>query len=173
MQINVLKELKQPVGSVNEFVLKEDSMIAGDLALSSVTAALTLLRTDRGLLASVRATAQMSDSCARCLKPVLCAIDVVYEEEYIPRYNPVTGARLRAAADAFRIGNDFVLDLRESFRQYALMSAPAKPLCSPLCAGLCPGCGADLNEGSCTCEPEPDPRLSALAGLRIKFPEGS
>lgn len=173
MQISVLKELKQPVGSVNEFVLKQDSMIAGNLELSSVSAALTLLRTDRGLLASVRATARMSDFCARCLKPVLCAVNVTYEEEYVPRLNPVTGARVRAAADAFRIGDDFVLDLRESFRQYALMSAPAKPLCSPSCAGLCPGCGADLNEGSCACEPEPDARLSALAALRKQFPEGS
>lgn len=173
MQISVLKELKQPVGSVNEFALREDSMIAGDLELSSVDAALTLLRTDTGLLASVRATARVSDFCARCLKPILCTIDVAYEEEYVPRFDPLTGARVRAAADVFRIGEDFVLDLRESFRQYALISAPSKPLCSPACAGLCPNCGADLNEGRCACERGADPSLSVLAALRNQFPEGS
>ena len=33
---------------------------------------------------------------------------------------------------------------------------------------LCPGCGVDLNQGSCTCKKEVDPRLAVLARLLEK-----
>jgi len=38
-------------------------------------------------------------------------------------------------------------------------------LCRDDCAGLCQSCGADLNNGLCTCEKEIDPRLAVLSQL--------
>ena len=38
-------------------------------------------------------------------------------------------------------------------------------LCREDCKGLCDKCGADLNEGPCSCKAEIDPRLAVLGQL--------
>jgi len=38
-------------------------------------------------------------------------------------------------------------------------------LCKKDCKGLCSGCGANLNEGPCSCKKETDPRLAVLEQL--------
>ena len=44
-----------------------------------------------------------------------------------------------------------------------------KILCSEDCKGLCPRCGADLNQGPCSCvKKDVDPRLAVLAKLLEK-----
>jgi len=59
------------------------------------------------------------------------------------------------------------LDLRAVVRELVLLDAPSTPLCRPDCAGLCLNCGANLNEGSCSCTAPPaDPRWSALDSLK-------
>jgi uncharacterized protein len=175
VQINVLTELRQPLGSVSVFDIQESSATLGETQLDGLTGTLKLLRTDRGLLASLHAQATLQESCSRCLKDVPQAIDVDFEEEYMPVVDAETGARLYGGgtADQFWIGPDFVLDLREGLRQYVLMSEPAKPLCRPDCRGLCPGCGVDLTVGSCACEPHRDSRWEVLAGLGLNDTEGS
>jgi len=47
----------------------------------------------------------------------------------------------------------FILDMDSRF------------LCRPDCAGLCPGCGANLNDGPCSCRQSRDPRLAVLEQL--------
>jgi uncharacterized protein len=58
------------------------------------------------------------------------------------------------------------IDLRPAIREQWLLSAPSFALCREDCKGLCPRCGADLNAGACTCEPEADSRWVALRKLR-------
>ena len=60
------------------------------------------------------------------------------------------------------------VDLDEVFTTAAVLNMDAKHVCSEDCKGLCPTCGADLNEGSCGCKPERDPRFAALAQLLDK-----
>jgi uncharacterized protein len=68
--------------------------------------------------------------------------------------------------DAFEIVGDQI-DLQPVAREAVLLDAPSTPLCDPECKGLCPTCGANLNEGACTCTPPPaDPRWSVLDQLR-------
>ncbi len=173
MQLNVLKELQQPLGAVSEYDLADSGLRLGEVRLQALTGVLRLLRTDRGLLVALTGDAVMPEECARCLKQAQCHVHIDFEEEYVPLTDPRTGARVRVKdADVFRIGPDFVLDLAEGLRQYVLMSEPFKPLCDPACAGLCPTCGADLNLGPCPCEPPGDDRWRALAGLK-KVREGS
>jgi uncharacterized protein len=63
------------------------------------------------------------------------------------------------------------LDLRPTIREELILSVPAYLLCREDCRGLCPGCGQDLNLGSCTCPPSRDPRWGALGALRDRLPE--
>lgn len=166
MFINVLNDLRQPIGSVFEYELSEGSVRLENVEVRDLEGIATMLRTDRGLLVRISGKAVMRDICSRCLKDADCGVEFVFEEEYVPMVDPLTSTRLRAEdEDVFRIGYDYELDLREGLRQYLLMSEPLKPLCKPDCAGLCPGCGADLNAGQCGCSEGHDERWKALAPL--------
>ena len=60
---------------------------------------------------------------------------------------------------------DGCVDLGELARTVFILEMDTKTLCSESCKGICPGCGVDLNQGSCTCKKEVDPRLAVLAKL--------
>ena len=55
--------------------------------------------------------------------------------------------------------------IEEIFITAFLLDMAGKTICQETCRGLCFACGADLNEGTCACPSEPDPRLSALGQL--------
>ena len=173
MQLHVLQDLRRRLGSVSEYELEEERVVTGDLVLRDLRGKLSLLRTDRGLLATMDATAKREESCSRCLADVLAEVDVHFQEEYVPLVDADTGARIYLDEDdeAFSIDLEFWLDLREGLRQYILMSEP-RPLCRDDCAGLCARCGADLNAGPCECRPEEDERRDGLSGLKQKMDEG-
>jgi len=174
MQLNVLNELRQPIGSVATLPLDEPIVQLDGPTIRGLTGSLTLLRTDRGLLASVDGGACVREKCARCLADTDCAVDIRFEEEFIPPIDANTGARIIAEDDdTFRIGPAFVLDLRDALREYFLIAEPLKPLCRPDCAGLCPACGANLNEGACGCAPGVDERWGALAVFQNKASKGT
>ncbi len=175
LQVNVLRELRQPIGSVNEYDLEEPRLEVDDSVIEDLRGTLTLLRTDRGLLATVKAEGRINDYCSRCLKEVRAPVNLDFEEEYVPVTDADTGTPIRLedeSGETFRINRRFDLDLREGLRQYILMSEPVKPLCQAACAGLCPTCGADMNAGPHDCEQPADDRWSALAGLKNEIPEG-
>ncbi len=176
MRFHVSQELRQPVGTEFDLELRQRSLfLDDDVALTNLDGSARLLRTDRGLLATVRAVAHIQDACSRCLAPMKSPIEIDFQEEFIPVVDPVSGAHIRTAEaeESFVIGPDLMLDLGESLRQYALISSPRKPLCRNDCAGLCPRCGINLNEGRCSCPAQSDDRWGALAALNTKDQEGS
>jgi len=175
MRLDVLFDLRQPIGSVTTAVVDEKQVRLYDLQLETLRGSLTLLRTDRGLLVSLDGDVNMHDRCARCLIEIDNDIGIAFEEEFVPTTDANTGARVNVQLDddAFRIGADFVLDLREALREYLLMAKPLKPLCRADCEGLCPSCGANLNEAYCVCPPDGDARWGVLAALRDRQAKGS
>ena len=67
--------------------------------------------------------------------------------------------------DEIVVLEDGKVDLDDLARTAFILGMDTKTLCSEDCKGLCPGCGVDLNLGSCTCKKEVDPRLAVLAKL--------
>jgi uncharacterized protein len=175
MQFHVLRELRQKLGSVNEYDIADLRVVVDGTVLHDLTGTVNFLRTDRGLLATVKATARLDENCSRCLADVTVTVGLQFQEEFVPTVDADTGAKVYINEDdeAFRIDPQFWLDLREGLRQYILMSEPAKPLCREACAGLCPVCGADLNPGPCDCPPGLDERWNVLAGLKKEIDEGT
>ena len=176
MRIRVSQELRQPVGTEFSLELRERSLLLDDdAAVTNVEGDASLLRTDRGLLVTLRAAARLKGACSRCLAPLELPIEIDFQEEFIPVVDPLSGTHIAAdeAEDSFVIDADLMLDLGEALRQYALISMPGKPLCRPDCAGLCPNCGANLNEGPCACQAETKDRWQALGALKTKDEEGS
>ncbi len=176
LQLNVLRELRRPIGSTSEYEIDEASLLVDGHRIDGIKGAVHLLRTDRGLIASVRATGGIDAPCARCLADAHAEFAIEFQEEYVPVIDADTGSPVRLAGDeeeTFRIDKRFDLDLREALRQYILISEPPNPLCREDCAGLCPGCGADLNAGPHQCAEAADDRWSALAGLKNELQEGN
>ena len=61
--------------------------------------------------------------------------------------------------------NGTMADIDEIVRTAFVLEADERFLCREDCKGLCPTCGADLNEGLCSCKKEIDPRFAVLGQL--------
>lgn len=93
--------------------------------------------------------------CASCLSPV--------EEERDAALSEVYGTEAQLPEDVNPYNGEYI-DLTETIRELLILSEPMKVLCRPDCAGLCPQCGANLNEGACSCPTDRiDPRLAVLS----------
>lgn len=56
-------------------------------------------------------------------------------------------------------------DLEDIVRTVFVLSMDSKLLCREDCKGLCCRCGANLNNGPCSCEKDLDPRFAVLKQL--------
>lgn len=120
-----------------------------------------------GIAVTGVATAHWHGECKRCLAPVQESTEIDIDELYqVAVTDP----------DAFPIDADQLM-LLPMVRENILVVVPQFLLCQPDCKGLCPQCGADLNEGQCSCiVPVVDDRWAALEGLKLKLadePEGT
>ena len=102
---------------------------------------------------------QLEWVCDRCGKPFAETLSL-----------PVNTLLAEELADEENEGeivliDDGRLDVEELARTAFILGMDTKHLCREDCAGLCSRCGADLNEGPCSCEKEGDPRLAALRRL--------
>ena len=96
--------------------------------------------------------------CDRCLKPfrreMRLPVEALLAEELEDEEN-----------DDIILLEDGEVDLDEVFTTALVLGMESKHLCSEDCRGLCSRCGANLNDGPCSCRPDVDPRLAALAQL--------
>ena len=58
------------------------------------------------------------------------------------------------------------VDLGVVLREQVDLALPLRALCREECRGLCSGCGADLNQEPCRCQPLREERLAALEQLK-------
>jgi len=87
---------------------------------------------------------RISAECCLCLSPLDLDFDIQIMEAY-------------AEQDSAEISEDDIvihdkhIDIGHAVKRGLFADMPTKPLCSADCAGLCPNCGANLNQGECTC----------------------
>jgi uncharacterized protein len=131
-----------------------------DLELNFLRGTIRATRVQGGILVQGTIGSQLDLECVRCLEPFSLPITLELEEIFrLPWMDP--------RADApYIVNSDSYLDLTPLLREQSWLIMPMKPVCDPECKGLCPQCGADLNQGSCTCvREEIDPRLALLKEL--------
>ena len=116
---------------------------------------LTLTFTAASVLASV---------CDRCLKAFDDPRSVTCEYLLAERLEN------EDSEDVIELEDGHV-DVGDLARTAFIFEMDRKTLCSEDCKGICPGCGVDLNQGTCVCKKQTDPRLAVLARLLDK--EGS
>ena len=147
MYINVAELLKESIGSSRCYQINE---LIGKEGINSIKGEVTLIHTNRGILAKGTMAASVTDICSRCLTSVDYPVSFCLEDEFFPSVNISNGAPL-PEIDSPTIDRNHILDLSEAMRQYTLLAMPVKPLCRSDCAGICPSCGYNLNQGSCQC----------------------
>ncbi len=110
-----------------------------------------------------RLRSTLAASCRRCLADVPLRLDA--EVRALFTEDPAEDeTEYGVPADAAE------LELREMVREELILAVPEYVLCREECKGLCAQCGKDLNDGPCSCGPEPDPRWAALEELKQRLP---
>lgn len=143
---------------VSDSVVDAEATVEADVVLDSL---------DGGIEVTATVTAPWSAECRRCLKPVGGRIEAHVREMYRPR---PPGEPPDQDEETYPLAGE-LLDLRPLVRDAVLLELPIAPLCREDCAGLCPTCGADLNEGPCSCPPDGgDARWAVLDALRQSDP---
>lgn len=110
-------------------------------------------------------------SCCRCLEEARLPIGADF------RYILLSAPREQEEQDQEELSQDDVdvvfceddlFDLDPIVYEQVMLQVPMKPLCRDECCGLCPRCGANLNNGSCSCPAEKwNTAFSVLKNLKI------
>ncbi len=100
----------------------------------------------------------LETACDRCAKPISLPLATKISHTLVTSLNDETN-------DELLLVNELRFNLDELVTEDIFLDLPSKILCREDCKGMCPQCGSDLNEGSCSCEKEVDPRLAALKQL--------
>lgn len=111
-------------------------------------------------------------SCARCLEPVMLAVERSFDLLYRPLGTDSGHEELSVTDAEAEIGyyQGEGLLLEDALREQVLLAVPLKSVCREDCKGLCPHCGKNLNEASCSCADQfEDPRWSGLKEIRSKL----
>lgn len=168
MLINVATLVQEPIGHARRYHAERERVaVPEDGWEQEITGDIRLIRSERGVLVTASLDlAPVEMECGRCLEPFKAPLHIDFDEEYVVSRDPVSGLRMEAAEDEFRIDLRWHLDLSEAVRQYEQSALPIQPVCRPDCRGLCPTCGQNLNQGTCGCDAAaPSERWGPLAGL--------
>jgi uncharacterized protein len=173
MQFNVSSLLKEHTGATREFEIDDDIRVDGDARAEPrhLQGHVRMDRTPRGILVRACARGTEPDVCSRCVRPLTYTVEIMFEEEYLPTIDLLTGAHVDAPEgeeDAYRIDNRHVIDLSEPAQQYWSLALEMAPVCRDDCAGLCPICGEDVaSEGHACTRDQVDARWAKLAELKL------
>lgn len=90
-------------------------------------------------------------ACRRCL----VAVTVPLREDVALLFREGVSEADAEAAEIYPLpekGSE--LDLIHAIREHLVLAVPAFAICQEECQGLSPSCGTNLNETTCSCEPE-------------------
>ncbi len=102
--------------------------------------------------------AQLQIFCDRCAEEAKLDFDIEMAHGLVCSLNEDDN-------DDYILVEDMKLDLERLTLEDIYLALPTKFLCNEDCKGVCAKCGANLNEGSCDCKKEIDPRLESLLEL--------
>ncbi|MEM8930421.1 MAG: DUF177 domain-containing protein [Acidobacteriota bacterium] len=171
MQIQLDQLGDEPFRWQESLDLEEGVLGDGLAALKAVDCRGEIRSMTSGLLMRARLGYQQTLECGRCLgrwsEPIDMSVDLLIN---VRPEGAESTSESEEELDREDLGllvlTEPVLDTEPMIVEQIRLGVPMKPLCRADCVGLCGRCGADLNQGPCSCEPEVDPRWGALAALR-------
>jgi len=146
-----------------------DSALKGLDVVVPVKGTFRINRTGHQVLVRGRVSGEVKLECARCLQNFTAQFDELVDIELRP-----AGELERTAHEHELVSGDLdieffrgdALDIGHLAGEQITLAIPMKPLCREDCSGICPGCGADRSQADCACEPDTDPRWTALKDLK-------
>ncbi len=109
----------------------------------------------------------MVSQCSLCLVDVSFPIDLSVKLILSPARGEDEKELVGGETD-YETYDGKTIDLNDYLREQINLSIPYKVICRDHCKGLCCGCGKNLNEESCCCNPSiEDSRFAVLKDLRI------
>ena len=91
-----------------------------------------------------------------------------FESEKTTKLEAVITEEPNEEDPGFFVLQDDGIDLDEVVSTCFILDMETKFLCREDCRGICPGCGVDLNKGTCKCKKQIDPRFAVLEQLLDK-----
>lgn len=118
-------------------------------------------------------TGEIRLPCQRCLRPAQVDVNQRVHTVFVPPSSSLAasdGEASRQEDDEDVDDVDYAhhdgetIDLLPIVREYIILAVPITVYCNEDCRGLCPLCGADRNQGECSCQPVG--KLSPFSALR-------
>ena len=129
---------------------------------------LDLTNTSGALLATGTVEGVAHTACARCLEEASVPVSGEMEGYYLlpdsdRELSEEDQEEYQVLADSSK------MDIAPLISAAISLDLPLVPLCREDCEGLCARCGANLNEGPCPCQDEPDDDNPFAVLKNIKF----
>ena len=151
--------------------LDETDYIVGGAAFTlpeGIVYDLLLTNTGEAILLTGTVKAKAQTECDRCLAPVTFDVAGEVEGYYLLEQSEDVEGYER---DEFEvISSDGSFDIAPAIQAALVYATPFVIVCKDDCKGLCPHCGADLNEGPCSCGADgidPLNPFSMLSGMDL------
>jgi len=169
-----IKDLEpEPLHVHRVFQMEEIEFSHEDAVLKQpVTADFTLEHKNSDLHITGTVETVIHSRCSRCNKEFATDISAEYNLSYLPQpVWPDENVEVELKYEDMEISfyDGIVFDVNMMIREQIALAIPMKLICKEDCKGLCYQCGADLNDGICSCSKETvDPRLSVLLEFKKK-----
>jgi len=155
-----------PVGDIK---LSHEDAVANE----PVTIDFSLEHKDRNLQIEGTVETAIRYTCSRCAKECTKAFSAVLGLSYQPQPEwSDKNAEIELKYDDMEVAfyDGIAFDVKMMTLEQIELAMPMKFVCQEDCKGLCYKCGADLNEGTCSCCGEmDDTNLSVLLDFRKKM----
>jgi len=173
----VIEDLKEkPLHVRHEFPAGEIAFSHEDARLDApVMTDFTLTPEHRDLRVSGSVKTAISFRCSRCAREFSRPFSAAFDLFYVPQPEYAgTDAEVELKYEDMEVGyyDGIVFDVNVMALEQIELAMPMQYVCREDCKGLCYKCGADLNEGACSCAEEPDARLSVLLEFQKKLENG-
>jgi uncharacterized protein len=164
---------KEPLYFRHVFPIGEIKFFHEDAALNQPVAAdFVLTHKDRDLRVDGTIETNIRFKCSRCAKEFSRSFAASFDLTYLPQpkwTNQNAEIELKYEDMDVAYYDGVALDVNLLVLEQIELAMPMKFVCREDCKGLCYKCGADLNEGMCSCKSEEtNSRLSVLLEFRQK-----
>ena len=138
--------------------------------LSDLSVKVTAFRNEGRIVAEIAVEVEIEAPCARCLEPARTRLKGALRYIFSLRHEREEDSSGKTNKERDGDEEMILLDswedeinLSQIIWETLVTSLPATLLCKQDCLGLCPSCGANLNEGNCSCKKDnSDPRFDVL-----------
>lgn len=147
-----------------------------DVSQSSLRLVADVTKHNVTVLCDGSLTGELLLPCQLCLGPAHVVVDQRLHTVFVPPSSALGSSDGEASDEADDDVDDVdyahhdgeTVDLAPSLREFIILAVPITVHCKEDCRGLCPLCGADKNQGECSCQPvgKPSP-FSALRDVKL------